>query len=523
MISVTAKQMRRLDERTIKEHGIQGAELMERAGQGIANAVKRLACESGKGVSPVRCIAGCGNNGGDAFVAARILHGEGWPVDLWLAGEWQAVKGDAAHHRDLMLAEGVPSLSICDAAEWKKRGDSRRAGGIVVDAVLGTGSRGAPEGLYAEAVRYINACSHEALVVAVDLPSGMDADHGTAAGEVVRADLTVTLGLPKRGLLTPAGVALAGSLEVRDIGIPGSYIEKLRDEDAPHLLCASELRSMFPRRRQDGHKGTYGHVLAIGGAVGFAGALTMAARSALRSGAGLVSALTAESVYAVVAASAPEVMVHPGEDTADGALSVAAWSAWRGRMEEFDVILLGPGLTRGTESRSWVQTLLRECTQPMVIDADALTVMSAKAAEFRLACGPLVLTPHPGELAKLMGWTVREVQADRWGALRRTVEQTGATVVLKGAGTCVAAPGKPVEVNLTGNPGLATGGSGDVLAGMIAGLLAQGFAPWDAARAAVYIHGRTADRVALRSSEAGLTAPGLIEELPHAWREIMPR
>jgi len=523
MRTVTTEQMRALDARTITGHGTPGAELMERAGRGVAEAVKRLAREAGREGTTVRCIAGCGNNGGDAFAAARILHREGWPVDLWLAGRFQDLKGDAAHHRDRMLAAGVPAKALVDAATWRARAADDRAAGIVVDAVLGTGSRGAPRGLYGEAVRYINVCSREALVVAVDLPSGINADDGSAAGEAVQADLTLTLGLPKRGLLAPAALDRVHRLEVHDIGIPEGYVRELPDDDAPHLLCAGELRPLFPRRRQDGHKGTYGHVLVVGGAVGYAGALILAARAALRSGAGLVTALTAESVAPVVAGAAPEVMVHPGAETPHGSLAVEAWAAWRERVDLFTTILAGPGLTRGEESRAWVCTLLREGRQPLVVDADALTVMAGDAEAFRQARGPVILTPHPGELARLMGWTVKEIQADRPGALRRAVERTGATVVLKGAGTCVCAPGRPVEVNLSGNPGLATGGSGDVLAGMIAGLLAQGLSAWDAARAAVYIHGRTADRVAARTSEAGLTAPDLVAELPRVWREIMER
>ncbi|MCX8005829.1 MAG: NAD(P)H-hydrate dehydratase [Burkholderiaceae bacterium] len=277
---------------------------------------------------------------------------------------------------------------------------------------------------------------------------------------------------------------------------------------------------MLPRRLRSSHKGTYGHVLLVGGARGYAGAIALAARAALRSGAGLVSVLTPASVAPVVAGAVLEAMVHAGPETTEGTLAASAWDTVRPRMSEFDAVLLGPGLTRHPETAALVRRVLAEIETPLALDADALNVLAGEPQRLAEARAPIVITPHAGEMARLLGTDAATVQADRAAVARRAAELTRATVVLKGAGTLVAAPDRPLHINMTGNPGMATGGAGDVLAGLLTGLLGQGLTPFDAACTAVFVHGRAGDMGAWRGSQAGLIASDIINEIPYAFREL---
>jgi NAD(P)H-hydrate epimerase len=264
-------------------------------------------------------------------------------------------------------------------------------------------------------------------------------------------------------------------------------------------------------------------VLVIGGATGYAGAAALAARAASRSGAGLVSVLTPRPVYPLVASGALEAMAHPGEETETGSLSLRAWESWRKRLTDFDAVAVGPGMTRHADTAGWIRSLLMECRRPLLLDADALNALEGSPELVARAQCPVVLTPHPGEMARLLGCGAAEVQADREGAAEQLAKRTKAVVVLKGAGTIVAQEGRPLHVNMTGNPGMASGGMGDVLAGLIGGLLAQGIPPFDAACAGVFLHGRAGDNAAWRLSQAGLTANDLIEDIPFMFREVMAR
>ena len=493
---VTADEMRALDRRTIDDAGLPGDELMRAAGEGLADAVRRLADSHRLVESPVLFAAGCGNNGGDAFVAALTLHEAGWPVECWIAGTESRLKGDALTWFRRMKKSGVAYREMAQPADWIHAAECGTDAEIVVDGLLGTGASGEPRGVVADAIRFVDAQADRALVVAVDAPSAM----------AVRADLTVAMGLPKIDCADPAYIDQVGCLEVVDIGIPPAFIGESADPSAPELIHPSDLTPLFPRRPRDAHKGVYGHLLCIGGSRGFSGAIMMAARAAARSGAGLVSALVPESVCMPVASAVPEVMVH-------AAMPEARWTA----------LLAGPGMGRSDQTRVEILRLLETAAVPLVLDADALTVLAGHTDAIRAAKGPVILTPHPGEFAALLDLKPEEVQEDRQGLARMAADRLGATVVLKGAGTLVAAPGMPLAVNLTGNPGMATGGSGDVLAGLLAGLIAQGIAPFGAACAAVWLHGRAGDLAAAEKSQAALTAPDLIDRLPDAFRELSCR
>jgi NAD(P)H-hydrate epimerase len=523
MKPVTTSQMRELERRTIEEAGLKGEELMDRAGEGVAALVKRISDITGYQTPLVHLIAGRGNNGGDAFAAARFLRDMGLEVEVWLAGSHDQVQGDALLHLSKLKQAKIKVHDLPTLEDWQAARTRPFLAEIIVDGVLGTGLSGPARGPAAGAIQYINSQAAESLIVSIDVPSGLNADTGQAEGDVVLADATVTLGLPKRGLLETSALEAVGVLEVVDIGIPAEFVADAQGEADCELIHASDLRALFPRRRRTSHKGTYGHVLLIGGSHGLMGAMALASRAALRSGAGLVTVLVPVSIAGPLATMTPEVMVHAGRETEDGTLDPAVWADWRERVDTFDAILVGPGLGRHQPLLGLLRNLIRECNAPLVLDADALTLLAGQPDYLSKARKPCVITPHPGEMAALLHRDVEQVQAHRAAAAAQAADSTRGVVVLKGAGTIVAQFGRPVHINLTGNPGLATGGTGDVLAGMITALLGQGLSAFDAARAGVFLHGRAGDLAAWRKSQTSLLASDLIEELPFAFRDVSLR
>ena len=492
---VTAQQMRDLDRRTIAS-GIPGEELMLIAGEGLAAEIRKLGGMHQLVDSPVLFVAGPGNNGGDAFVAARCLYEEEWPVECWLACPESRLKGDALIHFRKMKKAGVPYQVLEHAEEWQHAKMCGTDAEIVVDGLLGTGVSGEPRGVIADAVQFVDALADRALVVAIDVPSAM----------AVRADLTVTMGLPKAECALPENIDAVGNLAVVDIGIPGEFVEALEGDSALEILHPSDFSELFPRRPRDAHKGDFGHLLCVAGSKGFSGAAVMALRSALRSGAGLVSADVPESIHGLVASAVPEAMVH-------SSLPEGSWTA----------VLAGPGMGRTATTCERIIHLLEESKVPLVLDADAVTVMADHLELFSRSSCPLVLTPHPGEFAKLFGLKPEEVQDDRLSLAEMAAVRLGAVVVLKGAGTVIAAPDRRMAINLTGNPGMASGGSGDVLAGLIAGLIVQGIPLFEAACAGVWLHGHAGDLAAAEKSQSSVIATDLIEKLPEAFRTVSCR
>lgn len=518
---VSSQQMRQIDEETIASFEIPGELLMDRAGLGVADIVLYLARMSGFTDPIVRAFAGRGNNGGDAFVAATYLKKRGVDVEVWLAGEARAVRGDALTHLGRMRTAGVPLHEVPTLEEWDDVFPDDMGGDIVVDGVLGTGISGPARGPAAGAIRCIRDLSGRSLVLSIDVPSGLNSDTGEALGDVVVADVTATMGLPKTGLVQPCAVEFVGSVEVVDIGVPDELVERVRSD--VELVTPRDLQTVLPRRPRRAHKGTFGHVLVIGGAPGYSGAVSLAARAALRGGAGLVSALVPESIAPAVTTLVPEVMVHAADATKAGCLSSSCIEKWSRDLGEFSAVLVGPGLTSSAQSRLLVEGLLSGLEVPLVVDADGLNVCAGRLQALHAARCPCVVTPHPGEMGRLLGKSTEDIQADRFGAAREAAAETGAVVVLKGAGTVIAQDGQPLQVVLNGNPGMATGGTGDVLAGLLTALLAQGCAPFDAARAAVYLHGRAGDNAAWRTSQVGMTALDLLDEVPGVLREVAPR
>jgi len=518
---ISAAQMRDIDARMIREYGVSGEALMERAGCSVANCVRDLARSQNIANPSVLFVAGKGNNGGDAFVAARILAGCGATVELWLATEAAQVAGYARTYMDQAVAAGIPVKEMPSEKDWDDAIDGCVRRDVIVDGLLGTGFKGPVHGVIRHAIMVINYMSARSLVVAIDIPSGLDADSGMPHDEAVVADVTVTMGLPKHGLVSRSGVEYTGSLLVAEIGIPPSLIEELPWE--AELVEASGVSALFMRRPRESHKGSYGHLLIAGGSAGYSGAVIMAAKGALRSGVGLVTAFVPHSISSVVAAGVQEAMVRGMAEGNAGVLSSGALLSVLENVEKFDAILVGPGMGTDDQCRLLVLDLIRRCRTPLVIDADALNVQKVREHILPAAACPVVITPHPGELARFLGSEVETIQADRLRIARETAETTNTTVLLKGAGSVIAEAGRIPAINMSGNPGMATGGTGDVLAGVVGGLLAQGLGPFDAACAAAYLHGRAGDRAAWRLSQAGMVAGDVIDGLPSAFREVCGR
>jgi len=504
VIAVTAAEMRALDRWTI-EHGTPGHVLMERAGAGATQVLReRLR----RPRAPVVIVAGRGNNGGDGFVIARHLKRAHIPVEVWLLGRPEEVRGDAARALAAWKrARGVTHV-LADADLGRVRARLTRAA-VVVDALFGTGLNAPVEGLAAAVVEAINAS--DAPVFAVDIASGLSADTGMPLGAAVRATVTATFALPKIGQLVYPGVEHTGLLAVVDIGIPPEAVAAVNPRAS--LLEAEELGALLPPRRRDANKGTYGHVLVIATSRGKTGAGVLATEGAARAGAGLTTLAVPATLQPILEARVLEAMTAALPDTGDGAAAAGDERAFAELLAGRSVVVCGPGLGQAPPTRAFVAEVVRRTTAPLVLDADGLNSVAGTTLLSQRA-GPTVLTPHPGEMARLVGSDVPAVQRDRIGAARTLARTSGAVVVLKGAHTVVASPDGGVAISPTGNPGMASGGTGDVLAGVVGGFIAQGLTLFDAAALGVFVHGAAADAVAARQGEVGLLARDIIAELP---------
>lgn len=541
MFIVNSEEMRALDRQAIEELGIPAVALMENAGKAVAEEVLALCRRrAGKGMEKETdrgpfssrgiaadaslhlpsasrehwlVLAGKGNNGGDGAAAARHLREAGVRVTLLYAAEPSSLTGEAAIQRDAAGACGIP-LGFHGpqdgAVDW-------RAYTGIVDALLGTGAAGAPRGAYAGLIRAANESGLP--IVSADIPSGLDADTGARHEPCIRAEVTVCLAFLKRGLVQYPGAEAAGHVVVRSIGIPASLCS---DQGIPVFLLTPEVlkRELGADpdrpRSPEGHKGTYGHVLITGGSRTMSGAGLLAARAALRAGSGLVTWALPEELLLPMTGAAPEIMLQPVTAAIGGVWNEASVRKVLELAEKRDVMAVGPGLGRFPGDSVWIRRLWEESTQPLVVDADALNAL-ADAEDFKdwkPRSADTVLTPHPGEMARLTGKATADVQRDRIGTAMEYALQHGVTLVLKGARTVIAVPDGQVYVNVTGHPGMATGGTGDVLTGMIAGLLAQGLSGPQAAALGVRLHGLAGERAAeFRGHPSAVTAGDVIEAL----------
>jgi NAD(P)H-hydrate epimerase len=505
MLVCTAAQMRALDQWTIA-HGTPGHVLMERAGKGAAAVVRRRW---------KRCrtviVCGRGNNGGDGFVVARHLRRAGFPVEVFLAGPASAVRGDAARMLAAWRRAGGRVRECADASALDPLRASLVRAALVVDALLGTGLNAPVEGLHAAIIDAVNASA--AQILAIDVASGLSSDNGRPLGTAVRATVTATFGHAKVGQVLYPGLEHTGELEIVDIGLRRDAVDTVGA--TVHVLEPRTVGALLPRRPRNAHKGTFGHVLVIAGSRGKTGAALLATEGAGRAGAGLVTTASAAILQPTLEGHVREAMTAALPDGRDGTAALGDGVALLRLLEGRDAVVCGPGLGVNPDTRTLVATIVRTARAPLVLDADGLNCVAGTGV-LRERLGPTVLTPHPGEMGRLLEVTTAEVQADRLRVARQLATRDQVVVVLKGARTVVVAPDGRAAIVPTGNPGMASGGTGDVLAGVVGGLLAQGLDAFDAACLGAFAHGLAGDRVALRQGEVGLLARDLLDELPAA-------
>jgi len=520
---LTATQMQRIDRLTTERYGVPSLTLMENAGRSAVEFMERhFAPLSGHQIA---IICGKGNNGGDGMVVARLLREQNCEPRVILLAHPGALKGDAAVSYQRLAASSALQTAA-SPEDWDRVRPSLAGTTLVVDAILGTGLSKPLEGFLLQVVRDLNRDLAAAKVVAVDLPSGISADSGELLGEFVRTDASVTFTAPKVAHVFPPAGHRVGQWEVKPIGTPP---EALAGDPGLNLNLTTrqDLAWLLEPRKSDANKGNFGHVLILAGSVGKTGAAAMAAKSALRSGAGLVTVATAASALPVVAGLGMEFMTESLPETEAGTISRRALdNDSHSRMDEVirgkTVLAVGPGIGSVPETGELVRAVLHRYDLPIVLDADGLNAFVGRANMLRSSPRIRVLTPHPGEMARLTGGTTAEIQAHRLEAARGFATTHQLHLILKGYRTLVAGPDGEVWVNPTGNPGMATGGTGDVLTGLVAGLLAQypQRSVTEVAAAAVYLHGLAGDLAAQEFGEIGMIAGDLLNALPKAFKSL---
>jgi NAD(P)H-hydrate epimerase len=516
---LNAAQMRDADRQTIEEIGIPSMVLMENAGRQVVAALE--ATYDDLTAQQVAVLCGPGNNGGDGFVVARTLHQRGIAVSVFVIATMATVKGDARLNLEILGRLGLTVVEISDEQAWDLHFSEISQCDLIVDAIFGTGLRSPLGGMMQTVAADVNASGIP--VVAVDLPSGMSADSAEPIGECVYASMTVTLAAPKLPLVLPPGEAQAGTIVVADIGIPPEVIENLPGPRI-ELLTREGMREILQPRESDSHKGDYGHVLVVAGSPGKCGAAHLAAVGALRSGAGLVSVATPRSAQPIVAAMGAEYMTVPLEETPEGKVALDGLE----QVLEFeqDVIAAGPGLGTGPEVTAFVHGLVEKSESPLVLDADALNALASQPEQLQSrgeGSHPIVITPHPGEMARLAHTSVDEVQSSRLDVARDFAVRHQIYVVLKGYRTLIATPDGKVFINPLGNPGMATGGTGDVLTGVLAAWLAQLLDAEAACKIGVYLHALAGDLAEADEGEVAMTAGDLAAHLGDAVLELTAR
>jgi hydroxyethylthiazole kinase-like uncharacterized protein yjeF len=504
-----AEQMQELDRKAIETYRIPGIVLMENAGRGAAEVISKAFPDIQK--RKIAIIAGKGNNGGDGFVIARHLLNQGVSVKVFVLTEPKSLRGDAETNYQIFSRMKGEVISLPSSKDYQKVKKDLEKFDLLIDGIFGTGLDAEVRGYYREVIDHLNSLQKP--IVAIDIPSGLDANTGKPLGIAIRASLTITFGLPKVGHLLSPGVDYVGEVKIVDIGIPRSLVEE--EKIQTHLLEREEIQKwLSPPRRPDTHKGDYGHLLVIAGSVGKTGAAAMACEAALRMGAGLVTLAIPKSLNAIMEVKLTEVMTEPLPETPKQTLSLRALNPLLRLCEKKSAVIIGPGIGTFKETQSLVLKLIKTLDLPIILDADGLTALATQTKVLSASNGSLTLTPHPGEMARLMGSTPKEVQEDRIGISRKFSQSHRIHLVLKGYRTLIATPNGEIFINPTGNPGMASGGTGDVLTGMIGGLISQGFDQLTSLQISVFLHGLAGDRVAQAKGEKSLVATDIIEEIP---------
>ena len=514
---LTAAQMREADRFTIEEIGIPSLVLMENAGRQVVAAIEAAYEERLAGRVGVLC--GRGNNGGDGFVVARTLLQRGVDTAVFVIGSLAEVRGDARTNLDILGRLGITVVEIADEQSWELHFSEISECTLLVDAIFGTGLKSPASGMLETVIADVNGAGIP--IVSIDIPSGMSADTPHLIGDCVTASMTVTLAAPKVPLVLLPAEARAGDVVIADIGIPYEVIEALEGQYL-ELLTPEQLRELVQPRASESHKGDFGRVTVVAGSLGKTGAAYLSAMGALRSGAGLVTVATPAACLPIVAAMAPEFMTEPLGDAGSATVSAAAVDRVLALTE--DVVACGPGLGRSRDVGEFMRALLDRSTVPLVLDADAITVMADEPGRVMgREDREVIITPHPGEMARLVGVPVEDVQANRIEIASDFAATHRVYVVLKGHRTLLATPGGRVYINPTGNPGMATGGTGDVLTGMIAAWLAQLLDAEAACRLAIFLHGSAGDIAEAETGQVAMTATDLLDHLGDALTGLINR
>lgn len=511
---VSAKEMQMIDKEAIEEIGIPGLVLMENAGLGGVGVIREAYPEIAQ--MRVAVFAGCGNNGGDGLVIARHLFDQGVDVRVFLVGKASGVSRDCGVNLRIGRKMGIPIFGITSKTHLERAKAQIFTAGLIVDAIFGTGLSRKVRGIAARTIEFIN--SLQIPVVSIDIPSGLDADTGRPLGTAVRADQTITLGLPKLGLVLYPGTSYAGKVNLVDIGIP----QRLLSDSSikANLLMEDEIAPLLPAHPPDAHKGTCGRVFVLAGSVGMTGAAALVSESALRIGVGLVTLGIPEGLNEIMEAKLTEVMTRPLPETWCGSLSLSGYDKIIEMMISADVLSIGPGLGQDDETSRLVHRIVKKARIPLVIDADGINAISLNPEVLKSSKTNIVLTPHPGEAARLLGISAGQIQDDRIRAARQIACDFRVICVLKGARTVISDEQGEVFINPTGNVGMASGGMGDVLTGMIAGLISQRLSCLEAVKLGVYLHGLAADLMIEEKDPACLIASDVILGISKALREV---
>lgn len=510
---VTNKEIQEIDKWAIKKLGIPGSVLMENAGRGCVNVIEEYFDPTNLAVL---IVCGKGNNGGDGFVIGRHLQNRGAFVKVILTGHGSSLKHDALLNYKLAKKAGIEIHETTDLTKIKRVLNSFDPD-LIIDAIFGTGFKGPVKGFYHRLINMIN--DTEKFIFSIDIPSGINADDGQFKKVSVIADATATMCLPKLGNYLYPGRELCGDLYVVDIGIPYNLI----DNGYPRVIQFEDIYHLMPSRPPDGNKGTFGNVLIIAGARGYSGAAAMAAISALKVGAGLVRLAAPKSIMNSLEAKLMEIVKIPLAETDNETISQAATDQLLPHLEKTDVVVIGPGITTNPETAAFFLNFLPKITVPLIIDADALNIIANKIGALKKLHAPFILTPHPGELSRMIKLTPAQINSARVDLAPKIARELSGILVLKGAPTIIASPDREIYINPTGNSGLASAGSGDVLVGMISGFLAQNLSLLEASILGVFIHGLCADLAVQTSNEYSLTAGDLIDSIPDSINYIMRR
>jgi ADP-dependent NAD(P)H-hydrate dehydratase / NAD(P)H-hydrate epimerase len=531
MKALTAAEMREVDRLTTERFGVSGEQLMEAAGRGVAESfLEQYAHKMSNAPGRIAVLCGKGNNGGDGFVVARYLKEEAEQVHVYLFANPEELKGDAPKNFERWRVLGNVTL-IQTAQEWEKVWPEVSTAEVIIDALLGTGVRGAASGLIGRAIDDVNHFSRNATavrpawIVAVDTPSGLPSDGEAASGPVIQAHWTVTFTAPKIGQLVSPQSSSCGQLIVHDIGSPAPLVEEV-GKGTLRWSGPDEFGGLPFIRPSESSKGLYGHVLVVAGSLGKSGAAVMSGYAAMRAGAGLVTIATPDVVLPQVSAAHPEYMTEPLPSTMDGTIAFSSIKSGRvaQTLKGISILAIGPGIGQHPETQDFVRSVIAETEVPIVLDADGLNAFVGSGDLLqKKKTKSLVITPHPGEMARLLGTTIPEVQKDRVNTAASAAKKWNTVVLLKGSHTVIAAPDGQVFINTTGNPGLAKGGSGDVLTGLLAGLIAQ-FGTADFPRIialGAYLHGLAADLLIESTEPSGILASEVAHAIPFARRKLL--